>query len=138
MDTELVVTRVFAAPCERVWEGWTTPELIAQWFAPGVLMDVRELDVQPGGQFRFADPNEPGTGEYTGTYVSVEPLQELSFTVVDFSNDPAGVHAGFKIVFESVGDQTRITLTCMPPEPYDKATVDAWNGCFDRLANVIQ
>jgi uncharacterized protein YndB with AHSA1/START domain len=82
--SELVVTRVFDASRERIWETWTTPERIARWFAPGIVMEVRELDVRPGGRFRFADPSDKDSGEYTGTYITVEPLQELSFTVVDF------------------------------------------------------
>jgi uncharacterized protein YndB with AHSA1/START domain len=141
MDTELVVTGVFDAPCELVWKAWTTPEQIAQWFAPGTVMDIRELDVRPGGHFRFADPNDKNSGEYTGTYITVEPLQELSFSVIDYSqtNDPAGITAGFKIKFESVGEQTRMTLTSIPPKnSYNKTTFDAWSACFDRLAKVIK
>ncbi len=141
MDKELVVTRVFDAPPEFVWQAWTTPEQIAQWFAPGVVMDVRELDVRPGGHFRFADPNDKDGGEYTGTYITVEPLRELSFSVIDYSrtDHPAGENAGFKIEFESVGEQTRMTLTSIPPEDsYHKETFDAWSACFDRLAAVIK
>lgn len=140
MGTELVVTHVFDAQCERVWKAWTTPELIAQWFAP-VVMDVRELDVRVGGHFRFADSNDAASGEYTGTYTTVEPLKELSFSVVDFSQtaDANGIPAGFKIVFQNKGEQTRITLTSIPPEnSYDKSTYDAWSGCFERLTKVIQ
>jgi uncharacterized protein YndB with AHSA1/START domain len=138
---ELIVTQVFDAPCELVWEAWTTKEQIAQWFAPGVVMDVRELDVRPGGHFRFADPAEPDAGEYTGTYITVEPLRGLSFSVVDYSrtDHPAGERAGFKVVFETLGKQTRLTLTSIPPEnSYHKETHDAWSGCFDRLAKVIK
>lgn len=140
MQNELVVTRVFDAPCERMWKAWSTPELIAQWFAP-VIMEVRELDLRPGGRFRFADPNDTASGEYTGMYITVAPLQELSFSVLDFSitDDPSGVTAGFKVIFESVGEQTRMTLTSIPPQnSYDKTTSDAWTSCFDRLANVIK
>ena len=138
-NKELIVIKVFDAPCELVWKAWTTPELIAKWFAPGVVMDVRELDVRQGGHFRFADPNDKTSGEYTGTYITVKPLQELSFNVMDFSEDPAGVAAGFKIEFEEVGKQTKMTLTSIPPEnSYDKGTFDAWSGCFDRLAKVIK
>lgn len=138
---ELIVTRVFDAPCELVWKAWTTPELIARWFAPGIVMDVRELDARPGGRFRFADPNEKDGGEYTGTYLTVEPLRELSFKVVDYSrtDHPAGENAGFKVAFEAAGAQTKMTLTSIPPEDsYDKTTFDAWSACFERLAEVIR
>jgi uncharacterized protein YndB with AHSA1/START domain len=140
-NNELAITRVFDAPCEVVWKAWTTPEQIAKWFAPGIVMEVRELEVQPGGHFRFADPNDTTSGEYTGTYTTVTPLEELSFQVVDFSqtNDPAGIKAGYKVVFESMGNQTKMTLAAVPPEnSYDKTAFDAWSGCFDRLAGVIK
>ena len=138
---ELTVTRVFDAPIGLVWRAWTEPELIAKWFAPGIVMDVRELDARPGGHFRFADPAEPDGGEYTGTYLTVEPLRELSFKVVDYSraDHPAGENAGFKVVFEAAGAKTRMTLTSIPPEnSYDKETYDAWSGCFERLASAIR
>jgi len=139
-SNELHVTKVFDAPCEAVWEAWTTPELIAQWFAPGIVMDVRELDVRPGGHFRFADPNDKDSGEYTGEYVTVTPLQELSFKVMDYSENPDGDGGGFKVVFKELGEQTEITLTSIPApgvnERYNEAQ-EAWAGCFERLANVI-
>lgn len=138
---ELSVSKVFDAPVERVWGAWTTPSLIARWFAPGVVMDVRELDVRVGGKFRFADPAEPDGGEYTGTYMTVEPLKELSFDVVDYSRDEhvQGERAGFKVVFENMGAQSKITLTSVPPEnSFHQETHDAWTGCFERLANVIK
>ncbi len=141
MENELIVSKVFDAPCELVWKAWTTPELIAQWFAPGIVMDVRELDVRSGGHFRFADPNGNAQGEYTGTYITVEPFKELSFNVIDYSEttDPAGVAAGFKVIFESLGAQTKMTLTSVPPEnSYDQRAHDAWSGCFERMAKVIK
>src|SRR4051812_6807537 len=120
-NEELIVTRVFDAPCELVWDAWTKPELIARWFAPGIVMDVRELDVRPGGHFRFADPNDKSSGEYTGTYMTVKPLEELSFKVVDFSDDQAGIATGYKVEFEKIGTQTKMTLTAVPLEnSYDK------------------
>lgn len=140
-SNDLLVTRVFDAPCELVWKAWTSPELIAQWFAPGIVMDVSELDVRPGGHFRFADPNDKDSGEYTGEYVTVDPLHELSFTVMDYSENPDGDGGGFKIVFEEQGEQTKVTLTSIPaPSVNDRfeGAEAAWNGCFDRLAKVIQ
>ena len=141
-NNELIITRVFDAPLELVWTAWTTPEQIARWFAPGVVMAVREFDVRPGGHFRFADPADKTLSrEYTGTYSTVKPLQELSFKVIDFSqtDDPAGIAAEFKIEFERVGTQTRMSLTSIPPQDsYDKSTFDAWSACFDRLTEVIK
>ena len=136
---ELVVTKVFDAPVEKVWSAWTTPELIARWFEPSGTMEVRELDMSVGGKLRFADPNDTESGEYTGTFTNVEPTKEFSFEVMDYSMDPAGIPAGFKVAFEESSQQTTMTLTSIPPEnSYDKQTFDAWTGCFERLAKAIQ
>lgn len=142
-QNDFLVTRIFDAPCELVWNAWTTPDLIAKWFAPGIIMDVRELDVRPGGHFRFADPNDKNSGEYTGEYITVTPLQELTFSVMDYSENISGVEAGFKVVFEEFGKRTKVTLTSITPPSDDlldarsEGAQDAWNGCFDRLAIVI-
>jgi uncharacterized protein YndB with AHSA1/START domain len=140
-SSDLLVTKLFDAPRELVWKAWTTPELIAKWFAPGIVMDVRELDVRPGGQFRFADPNDTESGEYTGEYVTVEPLRELSFRVMDYSENESGDGGGFKVIFEEVGKQTKVVLTSIPAPSvnsrYEEAH-DAWTGCFERLAKVIK
>ncbi len=141
MDNELIVTHIFDASPELVWKAWTAPDLIARWFAPGIVMDVRELDVRPEGHFRFADPAEPDGGEYTGTFITVVPMRELSFSVVDHSrtDHPSGENAAFKIELEREGEQTRMTLTSIPPQnSYQKEAYDAWAGCFDRLAAVIK
>jgi uncharacterized protein YndB with AHSA1/START domain len=140
MNEELLVTYTFDALVQVVWNAWTAPELIARWFAPGIEMDVRELDVRPGGHFRFADTAEPDGGEYTGTYLTVDPLKELSFSVVDYSRTEhaMGEKAGFKIVFEEQDGKTVLSLTSVPPAPFHQETFDAWTGCFQRLANVIQ
>ncbi len=143
-QNEFLVTRLFDAPCELVWNAWTKPELIARWFAPGIVMDVRELDVRPGGHLRFADPNDETSGEYTGEFITVNPLQEFSFSVMDYSEDPSGVEAGFKVVFEELGSQTKITLTSItapsdnPVDERSEGAQEAWNDCFDRLAEVIK
>ena len=142
----LVITHVFDAPLELVWRAWTTPEQIARWFnsEPGQGVNVRELDVRPGGRFRFAIPSPDGgmlLGEYTGTYLTVKPPRELEFKVVDFSitNDPAGGTATFKVELETVGNQTKLCLTATElDESYHKMTIDALNACFDKLAESLK
>jgi uncharacterized protein YndB with AHSA1/START domain len=139
-SNKLLVARVFDAPRELVWKAWTTQELIAKWFAPGIVMDVRELDVRPGGHFRFADPNDKSSGEYTGEYITVNAMEELSFKVMDYSENPSGDGGGFKVLFEELGKQTKITLTSIPAPSTNsrsKGAQEAWSGCFDRLAKVI-
>ena len=65
-DRELTVTRTFNAPAHIVFEAWTKPELLKQWWAPksfGVSLFECEQDLRVGGTYRFAfgrDPKESG------------------------------------------------------------------------------
>jgi len=53
-DREIVMTRVFDAPRELVFEAFTKPELLTRWFGPhGWSLVVCEVDVRVGGTFRF-------------------------------------------------------------------------------------
>jgi uncharacterized protein YndB with AHSA1/START domain len=53
-NTDLVLERMLNAPIDLVWEAYTNPEHIKQWFAPKPyeITEV-ELDLEPGGIFRF-------------------------------------------------------------------------------------
>ena len=51
---ELVITRIFDAPRELVWRAWTDPKHVAQWWGPnGFTNTIHEMDVRPGGVWRF-------------------------------------------------------------------------------------
>jgi uncharacterized protein YndB with AHSA1/START domain len=53
-DREVVMTRVFDAPRQLVWDAFTQPELLKKWFGPrGWSLSVCEVDLRVGGGFRF-------------------------------------------------------------------------------------
>ena len=53
-DREIVLTRVFDAPRDLVFDAFTQPELLKRWFGPrGWSLDVCEVDLRVGGGFRF-------------------------------------------------------------------------------------
>jgi uncharacterized protein YndB with AHSA1/START domain len=61
-DTEIVITRGFAAPRQLVWDGHTKPELVKQWLTgpPGWSMPVCEIDLKVGGKYRYEWAHESG------------------------------------------------------------------------------
>jgi uncharacterized protein YndB with AHSA1/START domain len=82
------VTRVFAAPRERVWEEWTEPERFADWFG-GVGCEIPlstvAMDVRPGGELRatmFCGP-ERRMIRWRGEYREVAAPERLVFTITD-------------------------------------------------------
>jgi len=62
LDREIVLTRVIAAPRERVFQAWTDPTQIVQWFGPdGFKVESLECDIRPGGRWRFIFTGPDGT-----------------------------------------------------------------------------
>jgi uncharacterized protein YndB with AHSA1/START domain len=66
-DRELVITRTFNAPRELVFRAHTEPELVKRWMLgpDGWTMPVCEIDLRPGGEYRFVWEKEK-TGERMG------------------------------------------------------------------------
>ena len=52
-DREVVVTRVFDAPRQLVFDALTRPDLIKRWYGPPGAIEVCESDARPGGSWRF-------------------------------------------------------------------------------------
>jgi uncharacterized protein YndB with AHSA1/START domain len=81
-DRELVLTRIINAPRERVYQGWTDPELMKQWFAPKPwTTPVVQINLRVGGSnlivMRGPDGNEfPNRG----VYLEIVPNEKLVFT----------------------------------------------------------
>jgi uncharacterized protein YndB with AHSA1/START domain len=80
-DREIVMTRVFDAPRNLVFDAFTKPELLKQWLLgpPGWSMPVCEIDLRIGGSYRYvwrrdADGTEMGCG---GVYREIVPPERL-------------------------------------------------------------
>jgi uncharacterized protein YndB with AHSA1/START domain len=81
-ETSIVMTRSFAAPAELVFACLTVPDLLRQWHgADGWDLDVCEVDLRPGGAWRFeaAGPDGARMG-HGGVYQEVEPPRLLTYT----------------------------------------------------------
>jgi len=76
--------RSFSAPRERVWRAWTNPELLAQWLGPRALtMTACEMDLRPGGAWRFVHAAPDGTEHgFHGEFTEVDPPRRLARTFV--------------------------------------------------------
>jgi uncharacterized protein YndB with AHSA1/START domain len=89
-DRTLTVERVFDAPPARVWNAWTDPRQLEQWFGPrGWTTTVYELNLQPGGIMRYCMHSADGE-ESCGvtTYQEIEPTDRLTY--LDAFSDSAG------------------------------------------------
>jgi uncharacterized protein YndB with AHSA1/START domain len=95
-ELEIRVERIFDAPRAHVFSVWTDPQLIPKWWGDGTV--VEEMDVRPGGRYRFSTPFGPVEGEYR----EVDAPQRL---VQTFQNHLQTLE------FEDLGDRTKLTQT---------------------------
>jgi uncharacterized protein YndB with AHSA1/START domain len=115
-ERELVVTRTFNAPARVVFEAWTKPELLTQWWAPksfGVSFLSCEADVRTGGTYRFvfSHPSSEQPMAFFGRYIDVTPHSRLVWT-----NDEGGEGGAVTTVtFEDRGGETRVVMHDLHP-----------------------
>lgn len=78
----LLLERSFQATAERVFEAWTDPELLKQWWGPpGSVVTAVEVDLRVGGRYRLAIRQGPHTTYHvSGTYQTVDRPHRLVFT----------------------------------------------------------
>ncbi len=72
--------RSMPVPAEKVFEAWTTPDIVAKWWDPsGTPLRECTIDLRPGGAFRFVNA-EHGDGQaFAGTYREIAPPDRLAF-----------------------------------------------------------
>src|SRR5690242_17475058 len=83
-DREIRIERVFDAPAALVFKAWTTPEYVSRWWgdpeAPVVLCDI---DLRPGGAWRYVTRNADGSEfGWHGVYSVVDAPDRLVTTEV--------------------------------------------------------
>jgi uncharacterized protein YndB with AHSA1/START domain len=142
-DREVGVTRVFDAPRELVWKTYTEHEHLRQWMLgpDGWSMEVCEIDLSPGGAYRFAWRKDDGS-ELTiaGVHREVEPPERLVSTE---SWGPEWPEALNTIVFSEADGRTTLSITVLYPtqEARDAALAtgmtDGMAMSLDRLEEVL-
>jgi uncharacterized protein YndB with AHSA1/START domain len=144
-DREIRLTRLFDAPRNLVFEAMTTPEHVTHWWgclADGYSVPVCEIDLQPGGAWRFV--NRTPKGElvvFYGVYREIAPPERLVFTeIFEKFPDTESVVTG---VFTEENGKTRLAATALYPslEVRDivlKTGMEKGAGIsYDRLEEVV-
>ena len=120
-DRAIVITRTFAAPPSVVFDAWTIAEHVAQWWDPGGAPLTRcEIDLRPGGAFRFEAATGPTAQQaFTGSYREI--VRPTRLVMVTPGPSPNSESVG-TLVFDEHDGMTTLTLTI---ESATKADRDA-------------
>lgn len=146
-DRDIIITRIFDAPRDLVFQAWTDPQHIAQWWGPrGFTTRVIEMDLRPGGRSRYVMVGPDGT-EYpvTGVFQEIVPPERIvatdefdeGYEQVSDAKLPQGMV--MTILFEDMGGQTKLTLHIVHATADDRrqheamGVVAGWNSSFDCL-----
>jgi uncharacterized protein YndB with AHSA1/START domain len=83
-DLEILLTRVFEAPRRLVFEAVTRPEHVVRWWGPrGTTLVVCEMDVRPGGSWRFVLRGLDGNDHpFRGEYHEIVPPERVVSTFI--------------------------------------------------------
>jgi uncharacterized protein YndB with AHSA1/START domain len=76
-DREIRIERVFDAPRDRVWQAFTDPKLVAQWWGRGNKLVIERMEVVRGGHWRFVEHGPEGLQGFEGRYREVTPTTRL-------------------------------------------------------------
>ena len=145
-EREIVITRLFDAPPEVVFEAWTDPEHLAQWWGPeGFTNPVCELDVRVGGSWRIIMRAADGAlYPCRGVYLEIVAPERLVFTNIAVDDQGTPVLDGLTTVtFEEEDGTTKLTLrtraVALVPGAVEKlAGMDTgWGMSLDRLAREL-
>lgn len=137
----LTLERTFNAPRQLVWEAWTEPKHLAEWWGRGMDVQIEEHDFQPGGRWKYVMPMPDGS-EFISEGVYAEIIvPEKIVSSAEFRPMTEGVI--FTALFEEDGDKTRFTFSVLhPTEEYKNQQeqmgfYNGWGSVFEVLDKYI-
>ena len=141
-DRELVITRVLNAPRKLVFKAWTDPAHLVRWYGPqGFQLTSCEMDLRPGGAFRFSMRSPEGKDHpHSGVYREVAPPEKLAFSFAWEGEDGRRGHETLvTLTLAEQGDKTQLTMRQAVFESVESRDSHngGWSECFDRLADYL-
>ena len=139
-EVEIVSTRVLGAPRDVVFEAFSDPDRLVQWWGPaGFTNTFSEFDLRPGGAWRFVMHGPDGTVyELAKDFVDVvrperivlqhlQPMHRFRMTMI-FTEQPGGTKLTWRMLFEATEDARAL----------ERSIVEANEQNFDRLERYLE
>lgn len=141
LETRLHLKRVFAAPRDKVFQAWTDPQALTRWWGPpGYATPTASVDLRPGGGYRFGMRKLPDGDIFylSGIYREVRWPERLVYTW-RWEAEPESGETLVTVEFRELAGATEVVVT-HELFPSEKARGDhdkGWNGCLDRLTDLL-
>ena len=139
-EVEIVSTRVLGAPRDVVFEAFSDPDRLVQWWGPaGFTNTFSEFDLRPGGAWRFVMHGPDGTVyELAKDFVEVvrperivlqhlQPMHRFRMTMI-FTEQSRGTELTWRMLFEATEDARAL----------ERFIGEANEQNFDRLERYLE
>jgi uncharacterized protein YndB with AHSA1/START domain len=142
-NQEVLITRIFEAPRERVFKAWTDPDEVAAWYGPEHMEAPRErihIDLRVGGRWELTMVQRGGGGEFS---IGYDILELVEPELIVLRSDPMpqmGMNEPTftRVEFHDHGEKTRMTLSDGPYPPEGRGRAEAgWSTAFEKLAALV-
>jgi uncharacterized protein YndB with AHSA1/START domain len=141
MSNEVVITRTFDAPRERVFRAWTDPAELAAWYGPEQFDTPREriaIDLRIGGRYELTMVQRDSGAEFPARYEIVELVEPELLVLRSDPMPEMGMPDPIvtRVELEDLGGRTRMTLTD-GPYPEGIPAEEGWVSSFEKLAKHV-
>lgn len=139
---QLVLEREFNASNDLVFEVWSEPKHLANWWGPnGFSMPHCEVDFRVGGKYRICMRSPEGEDHWVcGEYKVIDKPQRLVFTWLRENSDGSiWCETLVEISFEPAGNKTRFRMlqSGFGSADHRDEHRGGWSECLNRLAAYV-
>jgi uncharacterized protein YndB with AHSA1/START domain len=142
-SNEIRITRMYDAPVQAVWEAWTDPAQVPQWWGPrGFTLTTHVHDLKPGGVWSYT-MHGPGGVDYPNKTQYLEVLEHAKMVYDHGGNHDRPPMFRVTVLFAQINGQTRMDMTmALPTAQAAEATRQfirkaGGDSTWDRLAEYL-
>jgi uncharacterized protein YndB with AHSA1/START domain len=143
-SNEIRITRVYDAPVRAVWDAWTDPEQVAQWWGPrGFTLTSHSKDIRAGGHWNYTMHGPDGV-DYPNTthYFEVEECSKLVYDHGGHDDRPPLFRVS--VLFSEIDGKTKLEMSMTLPTPEAAEETRKFikkaggDSTWDRLAEFLE
>jgi uncharacterized protein YndB with AHSA1/START domain len=135
----LVVRRTINASAQQLFDAWTDPSQLVQWWGPeGVKCKSAEVDLRPGGVYRIANLLPDGrTLWIRGAFERIEPPHCLVYSWQIEGSERETERVTVQFVAAEAATEVIVTHERVADEATRQRHAHGWAGCLDGLARIV-
>jgi uncharacterized protein YndB with AHSA1/START domain len=138
----LKLTRTVSASRSTVWDAFTDPQRLAEWWGPnGFTVPSVEFDPLVGQSFRIAmQPPEGELFHLDGEFQEVDPPSRLAYTFRWDPPDPDDRETMVTLSLRDRGDETEVALTQGEFATEERLALHdgGWTESFEKLEELLR